>query len=74
MCGTAGELSGGMGTGDSDADRDTLGIFDFAHFRLTVAGVKEETSSPHSRLACIHLKISLADEYRHLIRNVTVRI
>jgi len=39
-----------------------------------VRRVKEETSVPHSRLACIHLQNSLAEIYRLLICKVPVPI
>ena len=48
-----------MGTGDAHSDRDAFGVLLLADFLFTaVARVKEETSTPHSRLACIHLKVS----------------
>jgi hypothetical protein len=63
-----GELSGGGGTGDLDANCDTFGIFVLTGFRLTaIGGVKEETSAPHMRLAYIHLQNLLGDTYRPLI-------
>jgi hypothetical protein len=56
---STGELSGGMGTGDTHSGRDAFGVLLLADFLFTpVARVKEETSAPHSRLACIHLKVS----------------
>jgi hypothetical protein len=62
-----GELSGGGGTGDLDADGDTFGVLVLTGFRFTaVGGVKEETSTPHTRLVYIHLQNLLADTYRHL--------
>jgi hypothetical protein len=61
----AGELPGGGGTVDFDADCNTFGGFVVTGFRLTAVGrVKEETSTPHTRLACIHLQISLKSPRR----------
>jgi hypothetical protein len=46
--------------GDADANAESLGILVFTGVRLVAVGrVQEETSTPHVRLACIHLQTSL---------------
>ena len=71
----AGELSGGGGTVDLHANCDAFGVFVLTGFRFTAVGrVKEETSTPHTRLAYIHLQSLLTYTYRPMIAKVTVLI
>jgi hypothetical protein len=60
----AGDLTGRRARRNPDANAESLGILVFAGVRLVaVARVQEETSTPHSRLACIHLQNLLIERH-----------
>jgi hypothetical protein len=45
---------------DPDPDGEPFGDFLLAAFRLAcILPIEEETTSPHTRLACVHLQCSL---------------
>jgi len=53
---------------DSNSDDESFGILVFSGVRLAGrVGVQEEPSTPHARLAYIHLQNLLADPYRPMI-------
>jgi hypothetical protein len=60
----AGELTGNGWAMVSDSNDESFGILVFSGVRLAGRiGVQEEPSTPHARLACIHLQTSSYDAF-----------
>jgi hypothetical protein len=61
---SAGDLAGGGATGGADAKREALGTLTFAGIGLArCVRVKEKPSTPHARLAYIHLQCPFCQRF-----------